>query len=398
MAVKNIIRENLIAPVRPFYETTDLVKVLIGIRRSGKSVILQQIAAELIQNGIDNEHIIFINFELLEYAELTTAKALDSYVLSNIRQDGNYYLFLDEIQMVSDFELAVNSLRAKGNISIFITGSNAHLLSGDLAPHLAGRYVKFLITPFTFDEMLLITGETNKTTAFENYMQWGGMPGRFAFDSEQHTQHYLQDVFDTIILRDIVIRKKIRDINLLNNIIQFLIDNTGSIFSANTIAKYLKSQSRRVSAETLYNHVEYILESMLFTKVNRLDIKGKEVFATLEKYYIADMGLLQLKRGLVAEHLDGRLESIVANELLSRGYRIYVGAMRNAEIDFVAEKNNETEYIQVCYHFDSDETLQREMNVFNGIPEKKTLITADKFDYSAKGIKSVNIIDWLLDK
>jgi len=398
MVVKNIVRKNLIARIRPFYEITDLVKVLIGIRRSGKSVILQQITADLIHKGINKEHIIFINFELLEYAELTTAKALDSYVRSLIKQEGTYYVFLDEIQIVSDFELAVNSLRAKGNISIFITGSNAHLLSGDLATHLAGRYVKFLITPFTFDEMLQITGETNKTTAFENYMQWGGMPGRFAFGSEQHTQHYLQDVFDTIILRDIVIRKKIRDINLLNNIIQFLIENTGRIFSANTIAKYLKSQSRSVSAETLYNHVEYIIESMLFAKVNRFDIKGKEVFATLEKYYIADMGLLQLKRGLVDEHLGGRLESIVANELLSRGYRIYVGTKSNAEIDFVAEKNSEMEYIQVCYHIDSDETMQREINAFNGIPEKKTLITADKFDYSGKGIKSVNIIDWLLDK
>jgi len=186
--------------------------------------------------------------------------------------------------------------------------------------------------------------------------------------------------------------------NLLNNIIQFLIENTGSIFSANTISKYLKSQSRSVSAETLYNHIEYVIESLLFTKVNRFDIKGKSVFATLEKYYIADMGLLQLKRGLVVEHLGARLESIVANELLSRGYKINVGVTRNAEIDFVAEKNNETEYIQVCYHINSDETMQREINAFDGIPEKKLLITADNFDYSQKGIKSINVIDWLLQK
>jgi predicted AAA+ superfamily ATPase len=298
--------------------------------------------------------------------------------------------------MVSDFELAVNSLRTKGNMSIFITGSNAHLLSGELATHLSGRYVKFLITPFTFEETLRITSETDHQAAFENYMKWGGMPGRFVFKTETEIQKYLQDVFDTIILRDILIRKKIRDINLLNNIIQFLLENTGNIFSANTISKYLKSQSRNVSAETLYNHVEYIVETSLFTKVNRYDIKGKNVFATLEKYYIADMGLLQLKRGLIYEHLGGRLESIVANELLAKGYRINVGITRNAEIDFVAEKNNETEYIQVCYHMDSDETMQREIDAFNGIPEKKLLITADNFDYSQKGVKSVHIIDWLL--
>jgi predicted AAA+ superfamily ATPase len=375
----------------------DLVKVIIGIRRCGKSVLLSQIAEELSEQGINNDHIIFINFELLEFQHLTTAKDLHNYITSLVKKDEEYFVFFDEIQMVSEFELTINSLRAKGNISIFITGSNAHLLSGELATHLSGRYVKFLITPFTFEETLQITGQTDHKTAFENYMKWGAMPGRFAFNTEPETQKYLQDVFDTIILRDILIRKKIRDINLLNNIIQFLIENTGNIFSANTISKYLKSQSRSISAETLYNHVEYVVESLLFAKVNRYDIKGKNVFATLEKYYIADMGLLQLKRGFIHENLGARLESIVANELLARGFKINVGVTRNAEIDFVAQKNNETEYIQVCYNIDSDETLKREINAFQGIPEKKLLITADNFDYSQKGVKSINIIDWLLE-
>jgi predicted AAA+ superfamily ATPase len=391
-------REHIINTIRPFYEITDLVKVLIGIRRSGKSVLLSQIANELSEKGVSNKHLIFINFELLEFADLKTAKELNSYIISLIKPDKKYFLFLDEIQMVEDFELAVNSLRARGNISIFITGSNAHLLSGELATHLSGRYVKFLVTPFTFAETLKMTGETDLKIAFENYMQWGGMPGRFAFKTESETQKYLQDVFDTIILRDILIRRKIRDINLLNNIIQFLIENTGNIFSANTISKYLKSQSRSVSSETLYNHIEYIIESLLFTKVNRFDIKGKNVFATLEKYYIADMGLLQLKRGFIAEDLGARLESIVANELLARGYKINVGVTRNAEIDFVAERNGEVEFIQVCYNIDSDNTLKREISAFDGIPEKKLLITADRFDYSQKGIKSINIVDWLLLK
>ena len=374
----------------------DLVKVIIGIRRSGKSVLLSQIAAELIETGVDEDHIIFINFELFEFSHLTTAKELHGHITSLINKSESYYVFFDEIQMVSNFELVVNSLRANGNISLFITGSNAHLLSGELATFLSGRYVKFLVMPFTFEETLQITGETDHKAAFDNYMKWGGMPGRFAFKTEPETQKYLQDVFDTVILRNILIRKKVRDIHLLNNIIQFLIENTGSIFSAHTISKYLKSQSRSLSAETLYNHVENIIESLLFTKVNRFDIKGKNVFATLEKYYIADMGLLQLKRSMVHEHLGGRLETIVANELMAKGYKINAGIIRRAEIDFVAEKNNETEYIQVCYHIDSDETLLREINAFEGIPEKKLLITADRFDYSQKGIKSINIIDWLL--
>ena len=391
-------RDLFLKPIRPFYEVADLVKVIIGIRRCGKSVLLSQIAAELTEKGIDNEHIIFINFEFFEFEHLKTAKDLHEYITSIVKKDEKYFVFFDEIQMVSNFELVVNSLRAKGNFSIFITGSNAHLFSEELATHLSGRHVKFMITAFTFEETLQITGETDKKGAFENYMKWGGMPGRFAFKTETEIQKYLQDVFDTIILRDILIRKKIRDINLLNNIIQFLIENTGSIFSANTISKYIKSQSRRISTETLYNHVEYIIESLLFTKINRYDIKGKNVFATLEKYYIADLGLLQLKRGLIYENLGRRLESMVANELLANGYRINIGVVRNGEIDFVSEKNNETEYIQVCYHIDSDETLHREIEAFNGIPEKKLLITADNFDYSQKGIKSVNIIDWLLMK
>jgi len=373
----------------------DLVKVIIGIRRCGKSVLLSQIATELADRGVDKNRIIFINFELFEFAHLKTAEALHRHIDALVDQNGKYFVFFDEIQLVADFELAVNSLRAKGNISIFITGSNAHLLSGELATHLSGRYVKFLITPFTFGETLRITGETDLKTAFENYMKWGGMPGRFAFQTETETQKYLQDVFDTVILRDILMRRQIRDINLLNNIIQFLLENTGRIFSAHTISKYLKSQSRAVSAETLYNHIGHIIESLLFTKVSRYDIKGKNVFATLEKYYVADTGLLQLKRGLMDEHLGGRMESIVANELLAKGYKINIGVTRRAEIDFVAEKNNETEYIQVCYHIDSDATLQREMSVFAGIPEKKLLLTADTFDYSQNGVKSMNIIDWL---
>ena len=389
-------RELFLKPIRPFYEISDLVKVIIGMRRCGKSVLLSQIATELIERGVDERCVIFINFELLEYAHLKTAEDLYEHLNAQVSKEGKYYVFLDEIQMVKDFELVVNALRAKGNISIFITGSNAHLLSGELATHLSGRYVKFLVTPFTFGESLQITGETNHKIAFENYLKWGGMPGRYVFKTENETQKYLQDVFDTIILRDILIRKKIRDINLLNNIIQFLLENMGHIFSAHTISKYLKSQSRSVSAEALYNNVEYIIESLLFTKVNRYDIKGKNVFATLEKYYITDMGLLQLKRGLIDEHLGGRLESIVAYELLAKGYKINVGVMRQAEIDFVAEKNNETEYIQVCYHIDSDETMRHEISAFGGIPEKKLLITADTFDYSQKGVKSVNIVEWLL--
>jgi predicted AAA+ superfamily ATPase len=372
--------------------------IIIGIHRAGKSVLLSQIADELRLNGVDKNRIIFINFEFFEFSHLKTAKDLHKYITKQIKADKKYFLFLDEIQMVEGFELVINSLRTKGNVSIFITGSNAHLLSGELSTHLSGRYVKFCITPFTFSEVLEITKQTDRKKAFAEYMKWGGLPGRFAFSLESDIGKYLTDVYDSIILRDIVQRSGIRDFNLLDNIIWFLMDNTGGIFSANTVSKYLKSQSRSISAESLYNYIGYIVNSLMFSKVHRYDIKGKNVFATLEKYYIADLGMLQLKRSFTDVKLGARLETIVANELISRGFGINVGIKRNAEIDFVVDKNGEKEFIQVAYSIDSENTLQREINAFNGIPEKKLLITADDYDYSQKGVKSVNIIDWLLEK
>jgi len=391
-----VIREKLLKNVRPFYGVFDLVKVIIGIRRAGKSVFLTQIANELKGMGVKEQQIIFMNFELFEFSHIKTAQDLNKYIEHRIKKSRDkFYIFLDEIQNVEQFELVVNSLRAQNNASVFITGSNAHLLSGELATHLSGRYVTFLLTPFTFAEMLEITKEKNKKIAFDNYMQWGGLPGRFVFASENEVEKYLQDVFDSTILRDIIMRTKIRDLNLFDNIIQFLLDNIGNLFSANTISKYLKSQSRNVSAETLYNHIGYIISSLLFCKVNRYDIKGKNIFSTLEKYYIADMGLLQLKRSRFDENLAARLENIVANELIARGYKINVGVMPNAEIDFVATKNNRTEYIQVCYKIDSDKTLKRELNAFKGIPEKKLLITTDTYDYSQNGVECMNVVEWL---
>jgi len=388
-------RERVLESIRPFYFAMDIVKVITGIRRAGKSVLLSQIADELLEHGIADDRIIFINLELLEYTCLTDYLELYKFIKEKINPAEKYFVFFDEIQLVDKFELTINSLRAGGNVSLFITGSSAHLLSGELATHLSGRYVQFFVSPFTFSEALQMSAEPDRKKAFAKYMKWGGLPGHFAFVNEDEKRKYLQDVYNSVILRDIVQRSGIRDLNLLGNIIQFIIENTGTIFSANTISKYLKSQNRNVSAEALYNYVGHLTNSLLFNKLNRFDLKGKNVFSTLEKYYIADLGLLQIKRSFLDERLGARFETIIANELLARGYRIYVGVRRNAEIDFVAEKNGEVEYIQAAYIINSDETLKRELGAFDGIAEKKTLITFDEYDYSTKGIKSVNVIDWL---
>ncbi|MCL2218852.1 MAG: ATP-binding protein [Chitinispirillia bacterium] len=393
-----VLRERFIGPIRPFYEMADLVKVITGLRRAGKSVLLSQIADEMRQNGVDEKRIIFINFEFLEFSHIRTAKELHKYVQGHIRgRSGRHYLFLDEIQAVEQFELAVNSLRAKGNVSIFITGSNAHLLSGELASALSGRYVKFRVTPFTFREALEITGQPDLQKAFADFMKWGGLPGRFAFSEEQEIRKYLMDVYDSIVLRDIVQRFGIRDLNMLDNIVNFLVDNSGCLFSANTISKYIKSQKRSISAEALYNYVGHIVGSMMFTKIHRCDIKGKNVFATLEKYYIADMGMLQLKRNSTSVSLGATLETVVANELIARGYNMHIGVRKDAEIDFMVDKGREKEFIQVAWAIDSEATLRREIDAFNGIPEQKLIITADECDCGQKGVRWKNIITWLME-
>ena len=393
-------REKFLKQIRPFYHANDLLKVIIGMRRVGKSVLLSQIADDLRADGVPEDAMIAMNFELFEFSGIKTAEDLHGYLAKRMRKGRKYHLFFDEIQMVEGFEAVVNSLRASGKANIFMTGSNAHLLSGELATRLAGRFVQFGVTPFTLSEAAQTFANKGKSMrdVFDDYIQWGGLPGRFAFGQAQEIGKYLGDVYDSIVLRDIIQRSGIRDIALLDDEVRFLIENIGSVFSARSISKYLKGQSRSVSSETLYNHIRRIVSSLLFTRVDRYDIRGKSVFATLEKYYIADVGLLQLKRSSVDANLGGRLENIVAMELMARGYKIAVGVLRNAEIDFVAEKNGNREYVQVAYGIDSDATLKRETGAFDKIKDHhpKILITADGTHCNHNGIQHFNAIDWLL--
>lgn len=388
-----IIRETWLKKIRPFYEN-ELIKVLIGIRRCGKSVILKQIANEI---EADDAHKIFINFEDLEFNALQDELALYNYVKVLITDEKKYYLFFDEIQNVQNFEKAINSFRLL-NTSIFITGSNAKLLSGELATLLSGRYVSFKILPFTFTEAVEIQGIKNPDEkTLMDYIQWGGMPQRFSVKHDDELKIFLSDLYDSIVLKDVVTRYKIQNIALLNKIIDYLSINTSQIFSGTSIANFLKSEKRDCSKESLYNYLTFITNSCIVNKISRYDIQGKRILSTLEKYYLTDVGLARIHSTKI--DLGASLENIVYNELISRGYEVHIGILRNAEIDFIAQKGNQKEYFQVCYLLASEETAKREFGAFDSVKDNypKYVLSLDKFDFSQNGIIHKNIIDWLLE-
>lgn len=388
-----IIRETWLKKIRPFYEN-ELIKVLIGIRRCGKSVILKQIANEI---KADDAHKIFINFEDLEFNALQDELSLYNYVKTLITDEKKYYLFFDEIQNVQNFEKAINSFRLL-NTSIFITGSNAKLLSGELATLLSGRYVSFKILPFTFTEAVEIQGIKNPDEkTLMDYIQWGGMPQRFTVKHDDELKIFLSDLYDSIVLKDVVARYKIQNIALLNKIIDYLSINTSQIFSGTSIANFLKSEKRDCSKESLYNYLTFITNSCIVNKISRYDIQGKRILSTLEKFYLTDVGLARIHSTKI--DLGASLENIVYNELISRGYEVHIGILRNAEIDFIAQRGNQKEYFQVCYLLASEETVKREFGAFDSVKDNypKYVLSLDKFDFSQDGIIHKNIIDWLLE-
>lgn len=396
-------REMYLKKIRASYDS-ELIKVIIGVRRSGKSVLMTQIIEELKQKGIKKDHIIYMNFEDYDYIDYTEPKEFNEYIKNKIKDKEKYYLLFDEIQNVKEFEKVINSFRATLNVSIFITGSNSKLLSGELATHLTGRYISIRILPFTFKEYLELKKDKKEEIdidkSFIEYLEWGCMPQIFNTNNIEERKLYLRDLYNSTILKDIVERNKIKDINLLNRVVQFIMENIGGIISSNSITSYLKNEKIQTTPDTILNYVEYMTNSLIVSKVNRYDIRGKKVMSTLEKYYLADLGVLQLKKSPIEKKVGGRLENIVYNELIARGYEVYIGKTDRGEIDFVVDNFGEREYIQVADYLSSDEVIKREFGAYKAVDDNypKYVISMDKIDYSQNGIIHKNIIDWLLEE
>lgn len=399
-------RKNYLDRIKPFIDK-DIIKVLTGIRRCGKSVMLKLIKEELIKNGRNKEQFITLNFEILKNKPYCTVQALNDYILERAKLNQKNYIFLDEIQEVEEWEKCINSLRAdeEYDFDIYITGSNAKLLSGELATYLAGRYVEFMIYPFSFQEFIesLKLSQENITTqeAFKKYIKYGGMPflNNLNYSLEASMQ-YLKDLYSSIILKDITQRNSIRDTDLLERIISYILMNVGNTFSATSISKFFKSENRKASPETILNYIRACEEVMLIYKVQRDDLIGKKILNINEKYYIADHGIRQAIFESNERDINQIFENIIFLELLRKGYSVKVGKLNDLEIDFIATKNEERVYIQVAYLLASPETIEREFGVLEKIQDNfpKYVISIDMFDMSRNGIKHFNIIDFLLDK
>lgn len=393
-------REYYLKRIRPFYQENSLIKIIYGLRRAGKSVILNQIKDELLKDKTDESHIIYINFESLDYSFIKNAIDLNNYIKQQIKDNKTYYIFLDEIQKVKDFEKGINSLRITNQCSIFITGSNSKMTFKELSTDLTGRYVSFKVNPLNFSEAVELTNTKDYKKLLFDIFEWGSLPQRFSFKEDITKLNYISDVYDSIVLKDVVERLGVKDITLFNKVWQYILETEGREFSATNVLKYLKNEYREVSAETLYNYIEALCSTFIINKVYRYDIHGKSILKTLNKYYVSDLGVKKIKNTNKETNYSICLENLVYNELIFKGYDVYIGKLKDAEVDFVAIKDKKIKYIQVSLYLNSEETINREFGAYKSIQDNypKYVISLDDVDMSTNGIKHLNVFDFLLNE
>lgn len=393
-------RQKYIDRIVPFINKP-VIKVITGMRRTGKSTIMQLIINHLVESGVNKELIIFINMESLDNSHLTNISELHKFVSQHKKKTGEkLYLFIDEVQEIQYWEKAVNSFFADGDADIFITGSNSKLLSSELATLLVGRYVEFYVYPLVFSEFSQFRNKEIESTAlFNEFLKFGGMPGIHHLDfNEPEIYQYLSSVIDSVLLKDVVKRNNIRDVALLEKIMQFIFDNIGNIFSGRKIADYFKNERRALSHETVYNYLKYLESAFIINRVPRFDLKGKKILETNEKYYLTDIGLGHALLGYREKDINAYLENIIFIELLYRGYDVKIGKLYDYEVDFIAQKSDERIYIQICYILSDEKVRNREMRPFHKISDNhpKYLLTMDSIPESSEdGILRRYIPNWL---
>lgn len=397
-------RKKYLDEIRKYYDS-NLIKVITGIRRCGKSVLLSQIQDEIKEGfALNVEHIICVNFEDLKFTKLNTSEKLNNYILSKISDNHKYYIFLDEIQHVRSFEKVLASLKATQNVSLFVTGSNSKLLSGRLATLLVGRCKEFKIMPFSYSEAIDFYKENNlklPSKPFNNYLRFGGMPQRFDYENEEDIKSYLKDIFYGMINKDICNSKSKINKNNFITISKYIISNCSKEFSADNIVEYFnKSNTTKIYRETIYRYLEKLEQACLINRVNRYDIATKRNLKSIEKQFVIDNGFL-LATNDSNQILPARsLENLVYNELIYRGYDVKIGKTYKGEIDFVAIKDNKKCFIQVAYMLISDDVIEREFGAFDSVKDSspKYVLSLDEIDMSRDGIINLNIEDWLLHK
>ncbi|MBE6843748.1 MAG: ATP-binding protein [Ruminococcus sp.] len=374
-----------------------LIKVVTGFRRCGKSTLLTQFQEYLKECGVEHTQIININFEKIEFEHLLDYKSLYDYVIERLHPDKTTYIFLDEVQLVENYQKVVDSLFVRDNVDVYITGSNAQMLSGKLATLLSGRYIEIEMLPLSFAEFYELVGG-DKRDAWKRYFSNGSLPYTAYINDDEILHDYLLGIYNTVLLKDVVERKKIQDIALLQSVVKFIFDNIGNIVSSKKISDSLVSYGRKTTSVTIENYIQSLLEAYVIYKVERYDVKGKQHLKSLEKYYIVDTGLRKLLLGKNNTDIGHILENIVYLELIRKGFKVSIGKVDDLEVDFIAEKDGDKEYYQVSASILDPGTFKREIEPLRRIRDNypKYIITMDEITSNDEGIKQINIIDFLL--